>query len=64
MSSYLTVYPAGPSRPNVSNLNTTEGSPVPNLAIMKYGDNATVRVFNLTGFAHYLYDASAVVLSD
>ena len=44
--------------------STTEGTPVPNLAIMMYGANSTVRVFNLSGFTHYLYDASAVVLSD
>ncbi|MFN8022701.1 MAG: hypothetical protein U0Q03_14330 [Acidimicrobiales bacterium] len=64
VSSFLTVYPADAARPNASNLNTTEGTPVPNLAIMKYGANSTVRVFNLSGFTHYLYDASAVVLAD
>jgi hypothetical protein len=64
VQSYLTVYPSDQARPLSSNLNTVEGSPVPNLAIMKYGPNSTVRVFNLSGFQHYLYDASAVVLAD
>jgi hypothetical protein len=64
VQSYLTVYPSDQARPLSSNLNTTEGAPVPNLAIMKYGPNSTVRVFNLSGFQHYLYDASAVVLAD
>jgi hypothetical protein len=64
VQSYLTVYPSDQARPLASNLNTTEGAPVPNLAIMKYGPNSTVRVFNLSGFQHYLYDASAVVLAD
>jgi hypothetical protein len=64
VQSYLTVYPSDQTRPNASNLNTTEGTPVPNLAIMKYGPNSTVRAFNLSGFTHYLYDASAVVLAD
>ncbi len=64
VQSYLTVYPSDQPRPNASNLNTTEGTPVPNLAIMKYGPNSTVRAFNLSGFTHYLYDASAVVLAD
>lgn len=64
VQSFLTVYPSDAARPTASNLNTTEGTPVPNLAIMKYGANSTVRVFNLSGFTHYLYDASAVVLSD
>lgn len=63
VSSYLTVHPTNQPRPLVSNLNTTEGAPVPNLAMMKYGPNSTVRVFNLSGFSHYLFDASAVVLS-
>jgi hypothetical protein len=64
-SSYLTVYPAdAASRPIVSNLNTVEGPPVPNLAILKYSSATTVRVYNLSGYADYLYDASAVVLDD
>ena len=62
--SYLTVYPSDSLRPNSSNINMIEGAPVPNLAIMKYGANATVRVFNQAGYQHYLYDASAVVLAD
>jgi hypothetical protein len=64
VSSYLTVYPSDQPRPNASNVNMVEGAPVPNLAIMKYGTNSTVRVFNLAGFNNYLYDASAVVLAD
>lgn len=64
VSSYLTVYPSNEARPNASNVNMVEGAPVPNLAIMKYGTNSTVRVFNLAGFNDYLYDASAVVLAD
>ena len=64
VSSFLTVYPTGSPRPEASNLNMVEGVPVPNLAIMKYGANATVQVFNLSGNNHYLYDASAVVLAD
>ncbi len=64
-SSYLTVYPAdAATRPIVSNLNTVEGPPVPNLAILKYSSSTTVRVYNLAGYADYLYDASAVVLDD
>jgi hypothetical protein len=63
-SSYLTVYPSDADRPNASNINMVEGAPVPNLAIMKYSAATTVRVFNLAGYNHYLYDASAVVLAD
>ncbi len=72
--SYLAVYPtpATPSGPPlIANLNSVEDSgnpltanPVPNMALVKYGANQTIRVFNLRGYAHYLLDVSAVVLND
>ncbi len=62
--SFLTAYPAGGERPLSSNLNTVEGPPIPNMAVLKYGANNTLRVYNLAGYAHYLFDASAVVLAD
>lgn len=62
--SFLTAYPADAARPLSSNLNTVEGPPIPNMAVLKYGTNNTVRVYNLAGYAHYLFDASAVVLAD
>jgi hypothetical protein len=34
------------------------------MAILKYGTQNTVRVSNLAGYAHYLFDASAVVLDN
>ena len=58
------AYPTGGERPLSSNLNTVEGPPIPNMAVLKYGANNTVRVYNLAGYAHYLFDASAVVLAD
>jgi hypothetical protein len=63
-SSYLTAYPSdAPGRPLVSNLNMVAGvDVVPNMAILTYSQQTTVRVFNLAGFSHYLFDASAVVL--
>jgi hypothetical protein len=52
-------------RPLSSNLNTVEGpTPIPNMAILKYGPAATVTMYNLAGLEHYLFDASAVILSD
>ncbi len=72
--SYLTVYPtpATPSGPPlIANLNSVENSgapltpnPVPNMALVKYGANQTIRVYNFRGYAHYLLDVSAVVLND
>jgi hypothetical protein len=63
--SFLTAYPTGAERPLSSNLNTVEGpAAIPNMAVLKYGPDNTVRVYNLFGFAHYLFDASAVVLAN
>jgi hypothetical protein len=63
-STFLTAYPGGAAKPLSSNLNMVEGPPVPNMAVMKYGADNTVNVYNLAGYAHYLFDASAVVLAD
>jgi hypothetical protein len=62
--SYLTAYPSDATRPTSSNLNTIEGPPVPNMAVFKYGTSAAVRVYNNAGYTHYIFDASAVILSD
>ncbi len=62
-SGFLTMYPADVSQPLVSNLNMVEGPPVPNMAILTYGSATSVRAYNLAGYLHYLFDASAVVLS-
>ena len=62
--SYLTAYPSTAVRPTSSNLNTIEGPPVPNMAVLKYGTDATVRVYNNAGYTHYLFDASAVILAN
>ncbi|MGD9999532.1 MAG: hypothetical protein AB7L17_18255 [Ilumatobacteraceae bacterium] len=65
IGSFLTVYPSDQPRPNASNLNTVAGNKaVANLAILKYSASKTVRVYNLQGFSHYLYDAAAVILTD
>jgi hypothetical protein len=65
--SYLTVYPtpaAAGGPPLISNLNSIETGPVPNLALVTYGANQTIRVYNAKGYAHYIFDISAVVLKD
>ncbi|MEI6497687.1 MAG: hypothetical protein WCO88_13555 [Actinomycetota bacterium] len=66
-NSFISVYPdqlAAGAAPSTSNLNTVENVPVPNLTIVKYGASTTSWVYNLAGYAHYLFDASAVVLND
>ena len=63
--SYMTAYPSDAAvRPGSSNLNTVEGPPIPNMAVLRYGASNTVRVYNLAGYAHYIFDASAVILAD
>ena len=68
VGSYLTVYPSDADRPTSANLNTVENQITPNMVIMKYSTTLTngplVRVYNYAGFDHYIYDASAVILSD
>lgn len=63
VSSYLTAYPSG-THPEASNLNTVEGPPVPNMAVLSYGAAATQWVYNNAGYTHYIFDASAVILAD
>ncbi len=63
VTSYLTVYPPASSRPVVANINTTESSPVANMALITYGSSQVARFFNFGGYAHYLVDVYAVVLS-
>jgi hypothetical protein len=66
--SFMTAYPScapGVScRPLSSNLNTVEGPPIPNMAVLTYGANNTVTFYNLAGYEHYIFDASAVILAD
>lgn len=65
VSGFMTAYPSvGGSLPVVSNLNTMEGLPIPNMALFMYGPDQKVTVFNWSGYVHYLFDASAVVLAD
>jgi hypothetical protein len=63
------VYPTPPGGgaappPEISNLNLVEGVSVPNMALMSYGADHQVRVYNYNGFVQYLLDVFAVVLAD
>ena len=42
---YLTVWPSGLAQPNVSTLNSWDGSPVANAAIVASGQNGAISVF-------------------
>ncbi|MDO8390897.1 MAG: hypothetical protein Q7V57_10435 [Actinomycetota bacterium] len=68
VTGFLTAFPADQSRPTASNINTKEGPPVPNMALVMYGTAAgkeyQATVYNHAGYTHYLLDVSAVVLAD
>jgi hypothetical protein len=75
VSSFLAVYPAGPSGddectpvPNISNVNFVEIDAVPNMALLRYGgDTETphrICVFNRGGYVDYILDVYAIVLDD
>ncbi len=48
-SSYLTVFPAGATRPTASNLNFLAGQTVPNRVVVKLSTAGKVTIYNLTG---------------
>lgn len=55
-TSYVTVWPAGQSRPNASNLNFTAGVTTPNLVTVKVGSDGQVNFFNESGTVHLIAD--------
>ncbi|HWG74700.1 MAG TPA: hypothetical protein VG184_11675, partial [Acidimicrobiales bacterium] len=54
--SFLTVYPAGATRPLASSLNFTAGATVPNLVEVGLGQLHQVTVYNHTGYADVVVD--------
>jgi hypothetical protein len=54
--SYLTVWPAGTSRPLASNLNFTAGQTVPNRVMVKVGSGGQVNIFNFSGSTDVVVD--------
>jgi hypothetical protein len=55
-SSFLTVWPTGLTRPEVSNLNVVPGQTVPNAVTVGLGDGGRVSVFNSSGATHVIFD--------
>lgn len=67
VTSFLTVYPyvVGGTTPQSSNLNmSSEASAVANAMLVPLGTDQQIVVRNWAGYAHYLFDVSAVVLAD
>lgn len=53
---YLTVWPAGGTRPVVSNLNFVPGQTVPNLVTVAVGAGGALDVYNPVGTTHVVFD--------
>ncbi len=55
-SGYLSVYPAGTSKPAVSSLDWTKGETLTNLVIVPVGSNDQVSLYDYTGSADIVVD--------
>jgi hypothetical protein len=55
-STFLTVFPAGQTRPDASNLNVVPAQDVPNLVVAKVGANGNVTIYNNQGSTHVIFD--------
>jgi hypothetical protein len=64
VATYFTLYPAGVARPTSSNINVTENTNIPNMAVVKLGPDQEIKAYNNAGYIHYLFDISAVVLDN
>ncbi len=56
LGGYSTVFPAGESLPNASNLNWVSGDVIANLVTVRLGTGGRVSVFNSDGLTNYLID--------
>ena len=55
-TSHLTVFPAGRSRPTISDLNWTAGRTVPNMVVATVGTGGQIDVANYAGSTDVLVD--------
>ena len=55
-ASFLTVWPAGQSRPFASNLNFRSGETIPNLVVASLGSGGGASVYNLAGTVDVVID--------
>jgi hypothetical protein len=53
---FVSAWPTGQPRPNVSNLNLANANATPNLVTVKLGTNRSVDLYNNTGSVHLLAD--------
>ncbi|MBV8979586.1 MAG: hypothetical protein JO086_01680, partial [Acidimicrobiia bacterium] len=55
---FLSVYPAGTSRPTASNLNLGPAQNVANMVVVKVGTNGQVTLYNDQGWTHAIFDVA------
>jgi hypothetical protein len=63
VASGLAAYPSNAALPPDNNVSSAENTTVASSSLVTYGPNAVARVYNRAGYAHYLLDVYAVVLS-
>ena len=54
--SYLTVWPAGDTRPTASSVNMMPGQTVPNMVLARVGTDGKVSIYNNSGGTHVVVD--------
>ncbi|QUQ62642.1 hypothetical protein [Kutzneria sp. CA-103260] len=57
-SSFLSVFPSGAARPNVSNLNFTAGATIANSVIVPVGPDGKIDLYNNVGWVDVVVDIS------
>ena len=55
-SNYVTIYPSGTPKPNASNINFVAGQTIPNMAIVKVGNDGKIAIYNNDGITAVLVD--------
>ena len=59
---YLTAYPNGSNRPDVSNLNFERGSTIANTSVVQLGTNGAINIFSSVAGAKIVVDISGAFL--
>ena len=63
-NTFLTVFPAGTTRPGTSNLNPSPGLTAPNLVIADVGANGAISIYNDAGSVDVIVDISGWLPND
>ncbi|MFW5471882.1 beta strand repeat-containing protein [Knoellia sp. CPCC 206450] len=63
-SAYVTVFPAGETRPNASNINVVAGDVSPNAVVVKVGASGSVSLFLSAGSSDMLADVAGYYPAD